>query len=334
MDKPKVVLDTLFRKVEWIFTDEEHERLMSSFDVLWGKNEAMPQEEFDRAKGDLFAVVCGRWRYGSVADMGRLRAIIEVGGTPPSTEVLDYETCFQRGIRVLSCAPVFGPAVAEMALGLALASARGIVQADARMRAGSEQYSRAGNAGNFSLYGVTVGMIGFGGLAQSLKPLLDPFHPRYLVYDPWLTRSFLRRHNVVSADLDTVLSESRLIFVMARPTPHNKGMISREKMELIRKDAVLLLMSRAHLVDFDALLENANAGRFRVGMDVYPEQPLPQVHPVRKSTGTILTPHIAGHIPEIYARLGTMIVDDLLSMLAGLPPRELQVVEREIVPRM
>ena len=334
MGKPKVVLDPLFRRVEWIFTEEESRRLASSFDVLWGKNETMPLEEFEKVKKELFAVIVGRWRYGSVTDMGKLRAIIEVAGTPPSAEVLDYDTCFRNGIRVLSCAPVFGPAVAEMALGLALASARGIIQADALMRSGGEKYSRAGNPDAFSLYGQKVGLIGFGGLARSLKPLLDPFHPHYLVHDPWLTASFLRRHNVESADLDTVLSECRLIFVMAQPTPENRGMISREKLGLIREDAVLLVMSRAHLVDFDALLEMVNAGRFRAAMDVYPEQPVPADHPVRRSKGTILTSHIAGHVPEIYGRLGTMIIDDLESMLAGLPPRELQVVEREIVTRL
>jgi phosphoglycerate dehydrogenase-like enzyme len=334
MEKPKIVLDPFARRVEWIFSDENYERLTSAFDVLWGKNETMPQEEFDKVRDELFAVITGRWRYGPVSDMGALKAIIEVSGTPPSREVLDYETCFHRGIRVLSCAPVFGPAVAEMALGLALASARGIVEADSLMRAGQEQYSRKGNARNFSLYGQTVGIVGFGGLARCLKPLLDPFHPRYLVYDPWLTQSFLRRYNVESADLDTVLSEARLIFVMGRPTPENKGMISREKMELIRSDAVFLVMSRAHLVDFDALLDMAGAGRFKVATDVYPEQPVPQDHPVRRSTGTILTPHIAGHIREIYGRLGTMVLDDLLSMRDGLPPRELQVVEREIVARL
>ena len=221
-----------------------------------------------------------------------------------------------------------------MALGLALASARGILEADGLMRTGQEKYSRVGNAGNFSLYGATVGIIGFGGLARSLKSILDPFRPRFLVFDPWLTGSYLGRVGVESTDLETLLKKSRLIFVMAKPTPENEGMLGRAEMAMIRDDAVLLLMSRAHLVDFDALLDMVNAGRFKVAMDVYPEQPVPPDHPVRKSAGTILTPHIAGHIPEIYGRLGTMILDDLESMLSGFPPRELQVIEREIVEKL
>jgi phosphoglycerate dehydrogenase-like enzyme len=333
-NKPKVVLDPLFRRVEWIFNDNEYRRLQSLVEVVWGKNEPMPPEEFDKIKDKIFAVIMGRWRYGEVAAMPELRAIIEVGGTPPPADALDYETCFQRGIRVLSCAPVFGPAVAEMALGLALASARGIVRADSLIRAGEEKYSRSGNANAFSLYGKKVGLIGFGGLARSLKPLLDPFHPEYLVYDPWLPYSFLHKYNVKSIDLETLLSECKLIFVVAIPTPENRGMLNRERLGLIKKESILLLMSRAHLVDFNALVDMVNEGRFKAAIDVYPAEPVPADHPVRKSNNTILTSHLAGHVPEIFSNMGTMIVNDLETMISGFLPRELQVVEREVVQKL
>jgi len=331
MGKPKVVLDPLFRKVEWIFSEDEYRRLESLADVVWGKNEPMPAEEFDKVKSEIFAIIMGRWSYGEVAEMENLRAIIEVGGSPPPVDALDYETCFHRGIRVLSCSPVFGPSVAEMALGLALASARGIVKADSLIRSGEEKYSRRGNAEAFSLYGKKVGMIGFGGLARSLKPLLDPFRPEYLVYDPWLSDSYLSKFNVKSADLETLLSECKLIFVLAVPTPENKGVLNRKRLGLIQKDAILLVISRAHLVEYDTLIDMVNKRHFRAAMDVYPDEPIPPDHPVRQSKGTILTPHIAGHIPEIYANLGPMIINDLEAMISGFPPRELQNVERELV---
>ena len=334
MGKPKVVLDPLSRRVEWIFSEDEFRRLESLVDVVWGKNDPMPVDEFDKERSEIFAIIMGKWRYGEVTEMPNLRAIIEVGGTPPPVDALDYETCFRRGIRVLSCSPVYGPSVAELALGLALCSARGIVKANGLIRQGNEKYSRAGNAETISLYGKKVGMIGFGGLARSLKPLLDPFRPDYMVYDPWLPDSFLSKYNVKSVDLETLLSESNLIFVLAIPTPENKGLLNRKRLALIKKDSILLLMSRAHLVDFDALVDIVNEGRFKAAIDVYPEEPIPPDHPVRGSKGTILTPHLAGHVPENYAKLGPMIIDDLEAMIAGFPPRELNNVEREIVHRI
>ncbi len=202
------------------------------------------------------------------------------------------------------------------------------------MRGGQEKYSRAGNADAFTLYGKTVGMIGFGGLGQSLKPLLEPFRCQFVVYDPWLPPSYLARFGVKPVDLDTLMKESRLIFVLAASTPENKGLIDRKKLELIRPDAVFLLMSRAHLVDFDALVEMANQGRFRAAIDVYPTEPLPAQHPARRSANTILSAHRAGHVPEDFLRLGTMLVNDIEAVLNGLPPREFKAAEPEIIGRL
>ena len=334
MSKPKIVLDPHSRKMDWLFTKETYARLESMAEVIWGKDDPMPVEEFAKVARDVDIVVSTRWRFGSVKEMPRLKAIFEVGGSMPPKELVDYETCFARGIRVMSCSPLFGPAVAEMALCMALAHARGIFRADARMRNGEWLSSRAGNADNFTLYRKKVGMIGFGGLAQSLKPLLDPFRCEYLVHDPYLPAAYLARFGVKPVDLETLMKESRLIFVLAVPSPANKGIISRRMLELVRPDAVFLLMSRAHLVDFDALVEMANAGRFKAAIDVYPTEPLPADAPVRKSANTILSAHIAGNIAEDFLRMGTMLVNDIEAILAGIAPREFKSAEPELVRRL
>ena len=329
MSRPKVVLDPHPRKVEWIFSDADYARLKGLAEILWAKNEPLPVEELRRIAGDAAMVVTCKWRFGPLTGLPGLRAIFEVGGGPIPETDLDYAECSRRGIRVMSCSPFFGPAVAEMALGLALCSARGILRADSLMRSGQEKFSRAGNAEAFTLYGKKVGMIGFGGLARSLKPLLDPFRCEYLVYDPWRQTSHLAGLGVWPVDLDTLLRESRLIFVLAVPTAGNKGLLDRRRLGLIRPDAVLLLMSRAHLVDFDALVELVNQGRFRAAMDVYPEEPPPLDHPVRTSANTILTAHLAGHIPEDFPNMGTMLVNDIEAVLRGLEPRRFKALGPE-----
>ncbi len=69
---------------------------------------------------------------------------------------LDYDHCFANGIRVLSAAPAFGR---QVALGMAIACARGIVAGHQAMQKGEEKYLHAGNAGRFNLYGKQVGLI-------------------------------------------------------------------------------------------------------------------------------------------------------------------------------
>ena len=93
-------------------------------------------------------------------------------------------------------------------------------------------------------------------------------------YDPWLTDAYLRHEGVEPAALRRLLETSRVIFVLATPTSENEALLSRELLELVRPDAVLVLVSRAHVVDFDALTELVLAGRFRAAIDVFPTEPL------------------------------------------------------------
>ena len=189
----KILLDPGFRKMEEIFDPGDLARLNATAGVLWARNDKIPDEVLNPLKADLFAVVSPGWRYGSLSDFPQLRAILDVGGGFPSPAALDYQECFRRGIRVLTCAPAFGPQVAEMALGMVLASSREIVEGHNAFTMGKERYLWDGNIGTFTLYGQTVGFIGYGGLARSLRRLLDPFGCQILAYDPWLPDHYLSR---------------------------------------------------------------------------------------------------------------------------------------------
>ena len=88
---------------------------------------------------DAFAIVTTQWHYGDLTDLPKLRAILEVGGRHPSPASIDYDHCRVKGIRVLSCAPAFGPMVAEMALGMAIDAAREITAGHEAFRAGDRE---------------------------------------------------------------------------------------------------------------------------------------------------------------------------------------------------
>jgi len=330
----KILLDPAFRRMDEIFDPADLERLRSAADVLWARDEPMPPEELAKVKAELFAIVTPGWRHGSVDELPRLRAILDVGGGLPSPNVLDYRACFARSIRVLTCAPAFGPMVAEMALGMVLAATREIVDGHNAFVAGKEQYLHAGNIGTYTLFGQTMGIIGYGGLARALRPLIDPFRPTLLAYDPWLPDHYLRRQGVTPVTLDELLERSRVIFVLAIPTRENQALLDRTRLSRIQPGAVLALMSRAYVVDFDALTEMVHARRFKAVIDVFPQEPLPLDHPIRTAPGVVLSAHRAGSVPRDLREIGRMVVDDLLTMLAGLPPTEMQCAQPELVFRL
>jgi phosphoglycerate dehydrogenase-like enzyme len=333
--KAKVILDPSFRRMDNIFTNVDLARLHAAADIVWGKDEPMPAAAIDKVRGEVVAIITGAWRHGDVTSFPALRAILEVGGSFPSPQSLDYDACFQHSIRVLSCAPAFGPAVAEMGLGLALACTRQIAWTDTAFRYSEPNWSHTTFpteiGDTFTLYGKQVGFIGFGGLARALQSLLKPFDCPIQVYDPWLTPAYLRTQGVAPVDLDMLLATSRVIFVLAVPAVSNKALLSREKLSLIRSDAVFVLLSRSHVVDFDALTELLAEGRFRAGIDVFPEEPLPKDHPIRGVKHAVLSSHRAGAMNESLLNVGRFVADDLEAICNHLVPQRMQVAQPEFI---
>lgn len=333
--KPKVLLDPAFRRIDIIFTPEDLKRIYDTADILWASNELIPEEEIEKIQDEVEIIICGFWRYGDVKRFPRLRAIMEVGGGFPSPEHLDYAACFSGGIRVLSCASAFGPAEAEMALGLALACSRQIAWTDRAFRTSMPQWSHSTFETElgvpFTLFGKQVGIIGYGPVPQALCSLLAPFGCSIQVYDPWLTDAYLRKQGVTPVDLDTLMATSRVIFVLAPPSPTNKALLNREKLSLIAPDAVLLLLSRAHLVDFDALTDFLLEGRFVAAMDVFPEEPLPRDHPICSASHAVLSSHRGGANVEALANIGHLVADDLDAICNGKAPFAMQQATPEYI---
>jgi phosphoglycerate dehydrogenase-like enzyme len=87
------------------------------------------------------------------------------------------------------------------------------------------------------------------------------------------------------------------------------------------------------VADFDALTEMVLAGRLRATIDVYPVEPLPKDHPIRRAKGAVLQAHRAGSVKEALHEIGQMTVDDLEAIVRGLPPLRMQIAQPELVRR-
>jgi phosphoglycerate dehydrogenase-like enzyme len=246
---------------------------------------------------------------------------------------VDYQTCFERGIHVLGCGPAYATAVAEYSLGLALDLARAISREDRAFRANRERYVLEGNMDAMLLHGAAIGMIGFGNLGRALLPLLEPFRSTVRVFDPWLPDSALLQMGVSPCALPDLLARSRLVFVLATVTEQTERLLGGEQLDLLPVGARLVLVSRAPVVDYEALLDRVQAGRLLAGIDVWPDEPVPPDYRARQLDGLVLSAHRAGGIPEAFKEIGRMVVDDLTLIALGLPPVRMQVAARELVGR-
>lgn len=327
-----ILLDPHPRPLDLIFSAADRARLEQLGEVVWFEGSRATDEYIDRHLPRTIALIGQTSLPRERLDRApHLKVIANVEGN--FLPNVDYEECRRRNIHVLACAPAFAPAVAELALGMALALARGIVDADASFRNGTEKYSAASNRGSFLLRGQTIGFIGCGNVGRALLPLLKPFSPRVLVHDPWLHEHVLRDLGVVPVGLGQLLGESRVLFIMAAATTENQQGLGASHFAAMQPGSLVVLVGRSDVLDFDALLDAAEAGHLRAAIDVFPQEPLPKDHRARHTPNTILSGHRAGGLPETYRSVGEMVVDDIELVLRGLPPQRMQRAVMETVAR-
>jgi phosphoglycerate dehydrogenase-like enzyme len=319
------------RTLELIFTEAGLQNLRENFRLIEGEgNAGLALLEQHIAEID-FIIGQPPLSTSLLSKATRLRAILNVESN--FLDNMDYEQCFARGIHVLSTGKVFAQPVAEIGLGLALALERNIVGADRDFRAGREVWGGDSNVTARLLSGGNIGFIGFGDLGRALNKLLVPFRANVRAYDPWLPPSALIDAGVVPATLDEVLISSDVIFVVAGVTTENGGFLGADEFAKMRRGTSFVLLSRAGVVDFDALMAAVSTGRIRAASDVYPEEPLALDHPVRKLENFILSAHRAGALDSAFKDMGRMVLEDLQLMSRGLPPSAMRRAERETVQR-
>jgi len=245
---------------------------------------------------------------------------------------MPYDLVFARGIHVVTTGAVFAQPVAEIGLGFALSLFRDIHGADAAFRAGAEKWGGEGNATARLLTGAEVGIIGFGELGRAVARVLTGFSTRLRIHDPWLPPSRIRDIGE-PCDLPTVLAQSDVVFCTAAVTSENRGFLGAEAFASMRRGAAFLLLSRADVVDFPALMAAVRSGHILAASDVFPEEPLPADHPVRSIPGFLLSAHRAGALDVAFKRMGEMVLEDLALLDRDLPPMVCKRAERETVAR-
>ena len=271
-----ILLDPYPRPIDLIFDAPTKARLESLGDVLWHDGPAAADDHIDRYLPEAVALIGQSALPRERLDRApKLKAVFNVESN--FLPNIDYEECHRRGIPVLSTGPVFAKPVAEMALGMALSSARRIHQADAAIRAGRETlYGEGDNQDSFLLSGKTIGIVGFGNLGKALLPLIRAFGGELLVCDPWIHPSVLQEAGVTPVSLQECFRRSSVIFLLATATTENAGQIDSSYFDSMSRGAIVVLVSRAGIVDFDALLDAAASGQIRAAIDVWPDEPIPR----------------------------------------------------------
>ena len=230
---------------------------------------------------------------------------------------------FKRGLPISEARKGWSPAVAEMALTLMLAGLRKTSAYHIAMRAGTEEWVKSFPSGidprERQLTGRAVGIVGFGGIGQRLAQLLAPFNVKLRVYDPFLPKAVAKQYGAQLVPLMQLLRASEIVVLCAAQNKASERLIGPKQIQVLRKDCVLVNVSRASLIDMQALTSRLRKGDMTAMLDVFEHEPLETDAPLRRMKNAFLTPHRAGGLMESVQRLLTMLVDDLEASLKGKP---------------
>jgi D-3-phosphoglycerate dehydrogenase len=245
-----------------------------------------------------------------VIDASPSLRMISIWGT--GTDNVDLGACRARGILVTNTPGVNANSVAEQTIALMLAVARQIPAMDRGTRDG--KWPRAMLV---QLEGKTLGVIGLGAIGSRVATIAKSFGMT-VIATAW--RGDDGRAAAAGAkfvDLETLLRESDFVSVHLRLSDETRGVLSRERIGLMKPSAILINTARGGLVDRDALIEALDSGKIAgAGLDVFHEEPLRDDDRIGTLSNVVLTPHNAGTTEEVIAMGLSRTVENVEEFLA------------------
>jgi len=203
---------------------------------------------------------------------------------------MNPEELAELGIEVHLIKGYGDTAVAECAIALMWASARGIAEMDREMRAGNWL-----REDGMQLTGKTLGLIGFGGIAAEVARIALGSGMRVVAWN----RSPKQFPGVDFVSLDTLLAQSQIVSLHLLLNDETRGFLSRERIATMKTGVILVNTARGAMVDEAAMIEALKSGHIRhAGLDVFNIEPLPADHPLTSLPNVTLSAHSAFRTPE------------------------------------
>ena len=224
---------------------------------------------------------------------------------------IDIEYAKSKNIKVTNSPSANLISVVELTTALIINAARKINLSDNHLKEG--KWSRKEFIG-IELSGKQLGIIGFGKAGRLVSERMKSFGMSVAFYDPYIQDWEGHEKNL---ELDELLSSSDVISIHVIKTEETENLISKEKLNLLKKNAILINTSRGGVVDEDYLVEMLRSKQiFGAGLDVYSEEPPKNVDNFA-DINLITTPHIGASTNEAQLKAGLETVENIKKILAG-----------------
>ncbi len=298
------------------FMDEPAvDSLREAFEVTYDPSLADMQEKIPALLKDAKALIVRNRTQVTEGLLNTAPHLSCVGRLGVGLDNIDQKACAKRNVTVYPASGANDLSVAEYVITSAMMLMRNAYQSKHKMLGGD--WPRASCAGR-EIYQKTLGLVGFGAIAQRTAGLAKAVGMKIAAFDPFLPTDHSACAGIIDLELDELLAISDVVSLHTPLTSQTRYLINSERLSMMKPDAILINAARGGVVDEAALAAALSKGKLGgAALDVF------ETEPVTKNSGALfkglsnvlLTPHIAGVTVESNQRVSALISDRVLQHL-------------------
>ena len=301
------------------FMDEEAiDFLRSKYEVVYDKELANKQQDIpNKMKGIKALIVRNRTKVSKNL-LEKSPNLSCVGRLGVGLDNIDLTACRDKDINVYPATGANTNSVVEYVLTTALVLLRGAFNKNHQMISGA--WPREESSGN-EISGKTLGLVGFGEIAQKTSILAKSFNMKIIAYDPFIEETSNLWNGVTKVSLDELLRSSDVVSIHTPLNENTHHLINSDNLKLLKQSSVIINAARGGVVDDKALAKLLRGNKIKgAALDVFETEPMDQSSGdyFKGLDNVILTPHIGGVTYEANQQVSSMIarkVDEHLSNL-------------------
>jgi D-3-phosphoglycerate dehydrogenase len=241
--------------------------------------------------------------------------LIAIGAFCIGTNQIDLEVCQEKGIAVFNAPFSNTRSVVEMAIAEIIFLMRNLADKSAGMHVGKWDKSATGS---FEIRGKKLGIIGYGNIGAQLSVLAENMGMNVFYYD--VIEKLALGNATKLNSLDELLQTCDIVSLHVDGRKDNNCLLDKEKINLMKPGAILVNLSRGHVVEISALRDAILSGHLAgCAVDVFPEEPKNNKESfeseLRGLSNTILTPHIGGSTLEAQENIARFVPGKIMEYI-------------------
>ncbi|MCL0057835.1 phosphoglycerate dehydrogenase [Dehalococcoidales bacterium] len=251
-----------------------------------------------------------------VIQVGKKLKVIARAGV--GIDNIDVDEATRRGILVVNAPTANTISAAEHTIGLMLALARNIPQANVVLKSGVWQ--RADFIGT-ELRDKILGIIGLGKVGSAVANRARGLDMKVIANDPYISADYARNLQVELVSLERLLKESDFITLHVPLTTLTKGLIGTKELALVKPTVRIINTARGEVIDEEALVKAVREKRVAgAAIDVFASEPVTKSI-LFEEANIIVTPHLGASTTEAQAVAAMDIARQVIEILKGQPAR-------------